>query len=60
MKIKRACEKCGGDFYADHWNVARGRGRFCSPHCVHEWLRVERSGKKIKAKKKSPTNAKNR
>ena len=41
MKIKRECKHCANIFEVDHWEVNRGKGRFCSRTCVSTWMSRE-------------------
>lgn len=59
MKVERTCKYCMKIFYADHWQVARNRGKFCSPQCVHEWTSEEFMGKKFKYSKKKKDGSEN-
>ena len=33
--IPRKCAECGQHYLAVSWELARGKGRFCSPRCAH-------------------------
>lgn len=49
---RRACETCGGEFFAHVSDVHRGGGRFCSPPCFYRskpavtrfWDKVDKNG----------------
>ena len=57
MKIVRRCVQCQSSFRVDHWDVARGRGKYCSMHCVYQMRSEEyRAEKRAKRERDNDKN----
>ena len=44
MKVARECQHCGGEFFAEHWFVKKGGGKFCGLPCYREFSKGRKRG----------------